>query len=520
VTPPDNQRKSVEPVSSFEAGAAPQTRRHKGDNTESEDAVQCSTPASDMTATAATTTGKPRRRIIVRRRRRPGSTSAVAADASSSTTTTKAATVDPVVLERVSRNLPTAQYSLEIGKTAQRCIDLDATRIALQMPEGLLLFATALADALLVLVPNTLQQVSVLGDVTYGACCVDDVSAHALHCDLLVHYGHSCLVPLQHTLLPVLYVFVEIQIGPDLVAHMVDCLTATLLPPQEHHRTNSSDSEEADAKQIKVTLLGTVQFRHVLVEAQEMLRSASYANVSIPQVKPLSPGEVLGCTSPILEPGTVCLFVSDGRFHLESTLIANPTATLYRYDPYARILTHERYNHGAMRTLRSAAVRQASSAKAQTFGIILGTLGRQGNPALVQNIQAALQQAQRRSFILLLSEITPAKLQLFRGTVDCWVQVACPRLSIDWGHCFSGVPVLNPHELFLCLETPKSSEGTDSWLLSDAAADDDSTPYPMDYYSQSGGPWSNYHVSNRDRRFGRNGDAAIVTATPTTANEG
>lgn len=33
----------------------------------------------------------------------------------------------------------------------------------------------------------------ILGDVTYGACCVDDFTAVALGCDVLVHYGHSCL---------------------------------------------------------------------------------------------------------------------------------------------------------------------------------------------------------------------------------------------------------------------------------------------------------------------------------------
>ena len=32
-----------------------------------------------------------------------------------------------------------------------------------------------------------------MGDVTYGACCVDDFTATALDCDLMVHYGHSCL---------------------------------------------------------------------------------------------------------------------------------------------------------------------------------------------------------------------------------------------------------------------------------------------------------------------------------------
>lgn len=33
----------------------------------------------------------------------------------------------------------------------------------------------------------------IMGDVTYGACCVDDYTARALGCDFMVHYGHSCL---------------------------------------------------------------------------------------------------------------------------------------------------------------------------------------------------------------------------------------------------------------------------------------------------------------------------------------
>jgi diphthamide biosynthesis enzyme Dph1/Dph2-like protein len=33
----------------------------------------------------------------------------------------------------------------------------------------------------------------IMGDVTYGACCVDDYTALALGCDMLIHYGHSCL---------------------------------------------------------------------------------------------------------------------------------------------------------------------------------------------------------------------------------------------------------------------------------------------------------------------------------------
>jgi 2-(3-amino-3-carboxypropyl)histidine synthase len=58
----------------------------------------------------------------------------------------------------------------------------------------------------------------IMGEVTFGACCVDDYSAVALKADFLVHYGHSCLVPVDVTTLPCLYIFVDIQVD---VAHLL-----------------------------------------------------------------------------------------------------------------------------------------------------------------------------------------------------------------------------------------------------------------------------------------------------------
>lgn len=60
-----------------------------------------------------------------------------------------------------------------------------------------------------------------LGDVTFGACCVDDMSARQLGADLLVHYGHSCLVPVDVTSMPCLYVFVDIAVD---LPHLVDTI--------------------------------------------------------------------------------------------------------------------------------------------------------------------------------------------------------------------------------------------------------------------------------------------------------
>lgn len=49
----------------------------------------------------------------------------------------------------------------------------------------------------------------------------------------------------------------------------------------------------------------------------------------------------------------------------------------FRYDPYERKLTREYYDHDVMKDTRLKAIERAKDAK--TFGLILGTLGRQGS---------------------------------------------------------------------------------------------------------------------------------------------
>ena len=117
---------------------------------------------------------------------------------------------------------------------------------------------------------------------------------------------------------------------------------------------------------------------------------------------------------------------------------------------------------------------------AKRWGVILGTLGRQGNPAIVKHLRAALTRHGRKHFTLLLSEIFPGKLALLEG-VDAWVQVACPRLSIDWGKGFAK-PVLTPYEALVCL-------GETEWR----------EVYPMDFYASGSGPWTNQFHNQRAR---------------------
>ncbi|KAL5102824.1 hypothetical protein TcWFU_002295 [Taenia crassiceps] len=379
---------------------------------------------------------------------------------------------DSVLAKIIQNHLP-SNYNFEIHKTIWRIRCLKAKCVALQMPEGLLRFATTLSEIFRRFgsasykptnedseqkkgdnVPSEVD-IIILGDVTYGACCIDDFSAKALGADLLVHYGHSCLIPVQS-----LYVFVDIAFD---MAHFIDSIK-NVLPSGA-----------------SFALFSTVQFISSLPAIKKSLQESGFI-ITIPQRLPLSPGELLGCTAPKVSGVDFIIFIGDGRFHLESAMLANPTLPAYMYDPYNKVLTLESYDHVSMRANRRHAIETARSA--QHFGLILGTLGRQGSPPVIDLLQKRIEELGRKCFVVLLSEILPDKLKRFGNKVEAWIQVACPRLSIDWGTDFEK-PLLTPYEAAVALNMVDGE-----WR--------DKKPYPTDYYAyDSLGPWTPNHADNR-----------------------
>ncbi|KAF9247000.1 putative diphthamide synthesis protein-domain-containing protein [Melanogaster broomeanus] len=431
------------------------------------------------------------------------------------------------LLNQAINQLP-SNYSFEIHKTIHHVRKNRAKMVALQMPEGLQMFACTIAD---IIERFTDALTVIMGDVTYGACCIDDYTAVALGCDMLVHYGHSCLVPIDQTTIKTLYVFVEIAIDS---VHLAETVRLNFPSDRATFHDQLLDSEETNAKipaghQIgktrhlriegpqspsdatghghaqhsqtspqptRLALVSTIQFVAALQKLKEELTmehgdvavpalpsdgtssaSTGKYEATIPRSKPLSPGEILGCTAPPLSDVDALLYLGDGRFHLESIMIANPTVPAFRYDPYSKKLTRERYNHDEMRTIRDQAVQSArksisafspplsqsqdslaldSATKISDpahlphiWGVVLGTLGRQA----ITN-QLSTSRVPIPYMPILLSELSPAKLSLFSPHISTFVQTSCPRLSIDWGYAFDR-PLLSPYETNVALGRAK-----------------------------------------------------------------
>lgn len=359
-------------------------------------------------------------------------------------------------------------YNFEVAKTLSTIKKLNAKKITLQFPDGLLSYAPIIIDGIQT---HTGADCVILSDVVYGACCVDDDSIKS---DLLVHYGHSCLIPITDMNTRALYIFVDIKIDID---HLCDLIV------KNFHE--------------KVAIIGTIQFNSSVNKLRVVLNSrqkeiaqvckkhgddnsnqwcrqindtdtaCTCVQAIIPQVKPLSPGEVLGCTSPIIRNTENVIYIGDGRFHLESAMIRNPGLNFYKYCPFTRKLTREYYDFNKMKNNREKEIQKAFNGK--SFGVILGSLGKQGNKQVFQNVIDKLKSYNKyKIYNIIVDEINQEILSGF-DFVDSFVQVSCTRLSTDWGLTYSK-PLLSPMEVFYSGE------------------------YHMDYYSKEGdAPWKNYN---------------------------
>ena len=476
---------------------------------------------STMTDNAAAPPSTKKRGTRIVRRKKKGS--------STSTTTVSSDDIPPHIQNNtqlhhiISTTLP-QDYEFEILKTIHRIEKSNATAIALQLPEGLTMYASTIGDILVKFAyrfmapssrsfpstsgnnhddnddkgnnkqkqrPKEIKSLSILGDVTYGACCIDDLSARALGCDLLVHYGHSCLVPLTCTVIPCLYVFVEIRVDSQ---HLIDCVKLTFAN-EEKCRVQNIEEKDGNSvstppppttRIIEALVMGTVQFRSAVVESSQRLDGASTVSTTssspdhqgvnvhfeaiVPQAKPLSPGEVLGCTAPSglahmdfqdalsktrrrqsrrkgqdvvptddtvtasdadanITRERVMIFLADGRFHLEAAMISNPSLRALRYDPYSKTLTEEKYEIVKMKKLRRDAVLSVrkmlglESLPTQRMNVVSGTIAE--SPSSSQqssdDIANSILQQQQVPTLLSTSSKSRPTMGIILGTLGRYV---------------------------------------------------------------------------------------------------
>jgi diphthamide biosynthesis protein 2 len=160
----------------------------------------------------------------------------------------------------------------EIDRTATEILAGRWKRIALQFPDSMLGDAPRVAQTLSTELETRYKmaeteeegsdkgwggRIYVLGDTSYGACCVDEVAAEHADAEVVVHYGRACLSPTSR--LPVVYVYTSRELDRD----------AAL---------KEFEGQFAD-RGSKVVIVADLMYQNHVGELVRMLGERGYANV-------------------------------------------------------------------------------------------------------------------------------------------------------------------------------------------------------------------------------------------------
>ncbi|XP_070563663.1 2-(3-amino-3-carboxypropyl)histidine synthase subunit 2-like isoform X1 [Ptychodera flava] len=344
----------------------------------------------------------------------------------------------------------------------QRCVDYINTnkyeKVALQFPDSMLVDSVAVENELS---RQTSAKFVVLGDTSYGSCCVDEVAAQHVNADSIIHFGRTCLSPTRR--LPVLFVFGQQDID---VEHCFSSFKE-LFPDSMSH----------------VVVLYDVVYAHSITALSEKL-CQMYPNVVIssleyPNSVDMKTSKEYGASQSaslsnhtdlktIIKFGRRFTLHSDksmadfSMFYIggESLTLTNLMMTFNRcqfcsYDPGARRGRQETVNINKSLMKRYYLIEKAKDA--HVVGIVAGTLGVANYLDVISRLKEMIKLAGKKSYMFVMGKINVPKMANFME-VDVFVLVACPENSLlDSSEYYK--PIVTPFEMELACNQAREWTG-------------------------------------------------------------
>eukprot|EP00172_Hildenbrandia_rubra_P002263 Plantae.Rhodophyta-Hildenbrandia_rubra.ctg2993.p1 GENE.Plantae.Rhodophyta-Hildenbrandia_rubra.ctg2993~~Plantae.Rhodophyta-Hildenbrandia_rubra.ctg2993.p1 ORF type:complete len:489 (+),score=82.67 Plantae.Rhodophyta-Hildenbrandia_rubra.ctg2993:2187-3653(+) len=330
-----------------------------------------------------------------------------------------------------------------------------STRIALQFPDSLLGEAPLVCAVLTALAKDARMEAGaespevryfILGDTSYGECCVDEVAAEHLHGELVIHYGDCCLSRTRS--LPVLYVPQARDISVQAILQRIKSIAA-------------------EGKSNELLLLWDVSFwkamdkvRDATSQTPEGLKiEVARLKMDISQpIEPCKDGEdrvTIGERSPeLIEIGPLqfrkgrepedrpILWIGSSGSALRNAALRFRNCPFFVWSGVQEDAT-EASEYKRLLGRRYYLIEKARDA--ERIGIVAGTLGVSGNLAIIERCKRIIEDAGRKWYVLVVGKPTPSKLANF-AEMDLFVLVACPQNSlIDSKEYFK--PIITPLEL-------------------------------------------------------------------------
>eukprot|EP00945_MAST-04E_sp_MAST-4E-sp1_P008209 g8209.t1 len=313
----------------------------------------------------------------------------------------------------------------------------------------------------------------VLGDTSYGECCVDEVNAEHLGADAIAHYGPSCLQPTSR--LPVRYVFGKspinvadcvgkcvfhckamdtVKVTSVLFLHDVEYAYAMEAVVSEVEK----DDGKWEGKKVYVALT-RLESATGEIEDGKALSSANGSTYLI-EGQHLNLGDGSGENFKLGDNVLIYYVGTEGPrlVRLAMRYSNNPFLV---YDPRAgdgadRVVVPAMQKAARMVQKRYFQVQKAKDAR--IFGILIGTLSVSRYRDILKRVRELLKRMGRKHYTFIVGKVNVAKLAN-HPEVDVYCLIACPQNSLLDSKEFYK-PVVTPYELELALAPKRVWDGS------------------------------------------------------------
>jgi 2-(3-amino-3-carboxypropyl)histidine synthase len=279
-----------------------------------------------------------------------------------------------------------------------------AVSVALNAPDGLLPKVQETASKIM---KRFGIPAYVLADTTWGSCDLNSNGAKVLAADVLFNIGHTISLDTIEKNVVMIDAFDDISFE-KIAEKCVNIL-----------------------KGKTISLITDSQHLHQIEPVKKILETGGI-KVKIGKGKgQLNDGQVFGCefypASETKETVDANVFLGQSNFHAAGIALSTNKPT-YVLDPYFNEIRE--VTEFANKLQRKATLAIYKAAEAKTFGIIVGLKEGQLSKLTALKFKRELEKEGKEVQLFALTNITNERLQNIKG-IDAFIQVACPRISID-----------------------------------------------------------------------------------------
>ncbi|KAF2264698.1 diphthamide biosynthesis protein [Lojkania enalia] len=289
------------------------------------------------------------------------------------------------------------------------------------------------------------ERLFILGDTSYGACCVDEVAAEHVDADVVVHYGRSCLSPPSR--LPVIYIFTTRALDQD---------TAI-----------SAFKQTYPDKGQKIILMADTPYSHHIPSLYKRLEEDGYSNIYAT--------EIVYNPSSLIPNRTIPSDSSESRdalrnyqlFHVSKPptslllTLSSRLGAIHIYPTDATTSPHDTVLASSAMTLRRRYALLTRLSTVSVFGILINTLSVKNYMHILGHVKEQIAAAGKKSYTFVVGKVNAAKVANF-SEVGGWVVIGCWESSLVESKDF-WKPIITPFELGLALKDDAERVWTGEW---------------------------------------------------------